>query len=66
MEEIEAISELLVMSGKLFGVRGEAKGNFWWGAQPQFADRQTSFEPSLPTNRIFLEFSQQYNVDEHH
>ena len=32
----------------------------------QFADKQFSFEPNLPTNRTFLEFCQQYKVDEHY
>ena len=32
----------------------------------EFADKQTLFKPNLPTNRTFLEFHQQYNVDEHY
>ena len=39
--------------------REEAKENFWWGAQPQFANKQTSFEPS------FLKVLSA-NVDEHY
>ena len=31
---------------------------------PKFAEKQTSFESNLPTNRTFLEFYQQYNVDQ--
>ena len=31
--------------------RGEAKEDCWWGVQPQFTDKQTSFKPNLPTNR---------------
>ena len=39
--------------------RGEARENFWWGAQPQVAKKQSLFMPDLPTNRSFLEFCQQ-------
>ena len=38
------------------GTKGEAQETCWWGAQFQFADKQTLFEPNLPTNRTFLEF----------
>ena len=30
-----------------------------------FPEKQTMFEPNLPKKRTFLEFYQQYNVDEH-
>ena len=30
--------------------RDEGKDNFWLGAQPQFADKETSFESNLPVN----------------
>jgi len=46
--------------------RGEAKNNFLWIAQPQFADKQTTFEPNLPANRTFLELCQQFNVGVHY
>ena len=36
------------------------------GGQPQFANKQTFFELNLPTNRFFLEFCQQYSVDENY
>ena len=50
--------------GKMLSIRtvtsrGLAKENCWWGAKPQFADKQTSFEPNLLTNTTFLEFCQQ-------
>ena len=34
------------------------------GCKSQFADRQTSFEPNLPTNSTFFEFCQQYKIYE--
>ena len=44
--------------------RSEAKEIFWWGIQPQFADKKTFLGPNLSKNRIFLELCQQYNADE--
>jgi len=46
--------------------RGKAKENCWWGAKPQFSDKQTLLELNLVTNRTSLEFYQQYNVDKHY
>ena len=45
---------------------GEAKENCWWGAQPQFTHKQTSFDSNLLTKWTFLDFYHQYNIDEHY
>ena len=45
---------------------GGAKEHCWWGVQPQFADKQTSFEPNLLIKMTFLQFYRQYNIDEHY
>ena len=39
--------------------RGEAKGDYWWGAQPEFADKHTFL-------KLLLEFYHKYNVDKHY
>ena len=44
----------------------EIVGGVYIVATTQFAEKQTSLEPNLPTNRTFIEFYQQYNIDEHY
>ena len=54
---------LLDIYAKLFyefiACRGVAKEKSWWVAQRQFADKQTSLEPTLTIEKTFLEFYQQ-------
>ena len=37
----------------LYPKQGEAKGNSWWSAQFQFADKEDFLKPNLPTGRVY-------------